>query len=275
MDEDEFRDFLLRESLLRTNYTIPENPQTSRDRVQYLAYLGSLVCPEYRFLSPNMDWPESPEIKEFYARFPEEKKRFNMHRRWNVLQMLRLIGHVPGDTAECGVFEGASSWLILRYSPDFRGKARQHHMFDSFEGLSAPGIHDHPDHFAKGDLECAEEKVRERLTDFKERAFYYKGWIPDRFDAVKDRQFSFVHLDVDLYDPTKASFEFFYPRIANGGIIICDDYACNTCPGATEAIDSYLQDKPEKMIPFASGGGYLIKGLKIAPLAAARGAHNA
>lgn len=266
MNEDEFRNFLLRESLLRTNYAVPENPQTTRDRVQYLAYLGSLVCPEYQWLSPDMDWPTSPQIDEFYEQFPEEKTRFNMYRRWNVIQMLRLIGNVPGDTAECGVFEGASSWLVLRYAPDFKGKARQHHIFDSFEGLSAPGVHDHPDHFAKGDLECPEAKVRERLADFEKRVFYYKGWIPERFNEVKDRQFSFAHLDVDLYDPTKDSIEFFYPRMSPGGVIICDDYGCNTCPGATKAIDVYLANKPEKMIPFASGGGYLIKGQKVASL---------
>ena len=41
----------------------------------------------------------------------------------------------------------------------------------------------------------------------------YKGWIPERFDEVKDRTFSFVHIDVELYQPTYDSLEFFFPRL--------------------------------------------------------------
>ena len=38
----------------------------------------------------------------------------------------------------------------------------------------------------------------------------YKGWIPDRFEEVKDKNFSFVHLDVDLYEPTYESLNYFF-----------------------------------------------------------------
>ena len=32
-----------------------------------------------------------------------------------------------------------------------------------------------------------------------------KGWIPTRFQEVADRHFAFVHIDVDLYEPTRDS----------------------------------------------------------------------
>lgn len=89
---------------------------------------------------------------------------------------------------------------------------------------------------------------------------FYKGWIPDRFAEVADRQFSFLHIDVDLYEPTRDSIAFFYPRMTAGGVIVCDDYGFATCSGATKAIDEYLQDKPEKMVMLSDGGGFLIKG---------------
>ena len=38
-------------------------------------------------------------------------------------------------------------------------------------------------------------------------------------------------------------------------VLLCDDYACTTCPGATEAIDRFLGDKPEKMVSLDAGGG--------------------
>ena len=84
--------------------------------------------------------------------------------------------------------------------------------------------------------------------------------IPSRFDELKKNRFSFIHLDVDLYEPTRDSIEFFYPRINKGGILVCDDYMQTVCPGATKAIDEFLADKPEKMIALSGGGGFFIKG---------------
>jgi hypothetical protein len=76
---------------------------------------------------------------------------------------------------------------------------------------------------------------------------------------VKDKRFSFVHVDVDLYQPTLDSMEFFCPRLNNGGILLCDDYVSSLCPGAIRAIDEFLADQPEKMIYMSCGSGYMIR----------------
>ena len=48
--------------------------------------------------------------------------------------------------------------------------------------------------------------------------------IPTRFDEVADRSFCFVHVDVDLFEPTRESIAFFYPRMVPGGVMLFDDY---------------------------------------------------
>lgn len=264
MNDDKFGEKLINDIARLSGGYLPWPPKSGHDRVQYLAYAGRYLCPEYVFKWPQLDWFQNHAIMEFYDQYPQEKGGYNMDRRWNVLQFLRLIANVPGDTVECGVFEGATSWLILRHAPKWLNRERQHHLFDSFEGCSEPGSLDHPNHFHKGILACDEESVRRNLASFQERASFYKGWIPERFNEVADRIFAFVHIDVDLYEPTKDSIEFFYPRLNNGGILICDDYGCGTCPGATKAVDDFLSDRPEKMLAFASGGGFMIKGLSTA-----------
>ena len=103
---------------------------------------------------------------------------------------------------------------------------KHHFVFDSFEGLSQPGTKD-GDHWYAGALEVPEEIVRQNLNPFTKFTLY-KGWIPERFDEVSDRKFSFVHIDVDLYQPTADSMAFFYQRMVNGGIILCDDYGFGT-----------------------------------------------
>ena len=173
---------------------------------------------------------------------------------------MRLIVEVDGATAECGAFEGASSWLICAANRAGH-KPRVHHIFDSFEGLSTPGRED-GSYWETGNLAAPTETVAENLKEFEGGFRLHKGWIPDRFGEVEQERFAFVHIDVDLHEPTLESVRFFYDRLNSGGVLLCDDYAFASCPGATRAIDEFLRDKPEKMIMLDGGGGYFIKGVR-------------
>jgi len=88
----------------------------------------------------------------------------------------------------------------------------------------------------------------------------YKGWIPSRFNEVKNQKFSFVHIDVDLYEPTLESLKFFFPRLVKGGVIICDDYNSKIFDGAKKAWDKYFKNKNlSNFIKNPIGGCFLIK----------------
>lgn len=222
-----------------------------------LRFAGKVLLPEYRFKWPQMEWWGDLQFNEYLSRF-REIRGMNTDRRWMLYQLMRLVKDVPGDTAECGAFEGAGSYLICRVNRSNPDQPRRHHIFDSFEGLSNPSPIDGT-HWKKGDLSCSLETVKNNLSEFGDVTMH-KGWIPDRFPDVEDRRFAFVHIDVDLYEPTLDSIAFFYPRMNRGGIILCDDYGFTSCPGARRAIDEYLRDKGEKMVSLSCGGGFLIKG---------------
>jgi hypothetical protein len=77
---------------------------------------------------------------------------------------------------------------------------------------------------------------------------------------VEDRRFKLVHIDVDLYQPTRDSVEFFYPRMVPGGVILCDDYGSTRCPGARRAMDEFFFEKPEgPVVDLLNGQGLAIK----------------
>ena len=57
---------------------------------------------------------------------------------------------------------------------------------------------------------------------------------------TKPRKYSFVHIDVDLYQPTLDSHEYFFERLHKGGIIVCDDYGYSQFPGASLAVDKFI-----------------------------------
>ncbi len=236
---------------------------SGRDRMEgfrLLRRFGRTLVPEYRFKWPHMAWWKDDDFTRFLDRFGE-LHGLNSDRRWMIQQLIRLVDSIPGDTAECGVFKGAGSYLIAR-SNMLSQHARKHHSFDSFQGLSAPVSQD-GDYWQADDLSTSEEEFKRNLAEFADRVVVYSGWIPDTFAGLSDDlRFAFVHIDVDLYQPTLDSLTYFYPRLSPGAIVLCDDYGFTTCPGATRAVDEFLDDKPEKMIALSAGSGFFIKGTR-------------
>lgn len=127
-----------------------------------------------------------------------------------------------------------------------------------WEGLSQPAIQDGT-YWKKGDLGSELSQVKSNLRQF-DNVVYLKGWIPSRFNEVCDKNFSFVHIDVDIYEPTRDSISFFWERLTPGGILICDDYGFVNCPGAKKAMDDYFCGI-SKIISLPTGQGMVIKGL--------------
>lgn len=227
-------------------------------RLRGINFVARRLLPGYRLSWNQLDWFHDEDFNA-YLRIFDEESGLNTQRRWTMWQLLRLTAHVEGDTAECGVWTGASSWLICAANRSQSASRRRHHMFDSFEGLSTPDPDD-GDYWQKGNLSAGEDLVARNLAPFIEDVSFHKGWIPDRFNEVEDQTFSFVHVDVDLGQPTADSLAFFYDRLNPGGIFLCDDYGFRTCPAATRRSDEFLAYKPEKMVSLASGGGFFVKG---------------
>jgi O-methyltransferase len=235
----------------------PMNSKKTLSRFNALCWIGKILVPKYRFKWPQMEWWDEPGFNEYLARF-NEIDGMNTDRRWMLYQLMRLVRDVSGDSAECGVFNGAGSYIICKVTQEDELHHRTHHLFDSFEGLSKPSEFDGK-HWREGDLSCPIKTVTDNLSEFN-NIHNHKGWILQCFSEVEYHSFCFVHIDIDLYQPTLDSIKLFYPRMNKGGLILCDDYGFTTCPGATKAIDEFLQDKKEKMVSLSGGGGFFIKG---------------
>lgn len=78
-----------------------------------------------------------------------------------------------------------------------------------------------------------------RLDGF-DRAVFLPGWIPERFGEVNE-PVGLIHIDVDLYAPTRDSVAYFWDLLLPGGVVICDDCGFTTCPGARRAIDEFFE----------------------------------
>jgi hypothetical protein len=224
------------------------------DRYYLAEGLSGTVYPKYKFSDFSRIYLEDEAFMAYYERFMDPGNYRTYDRKYFLNELLKLTTRVPGDFAECGSYKGVSAHLMCAHA---ERHDRTVHLFDSFEGLPEPEARD-GGWWKKGDLAAGEAALKETLGEFTNwRA--YPGWIPSRFSEVKDRSFSFVHIDVDLYQPTRDSIEFFYPRTSPGGVILLDDYGTWTCPGAKEALDQFFSTQTEEVILVPTGQGLVIR----------------
>lgn len=218
----------------------------------------------YRLTPSNLtDWPEQDaefrEVFERQAAFGWKEFSGPKIRRMYMIRNLILSAPSTGDWAECGVFKGATALVMAEYGRRYGLLAPGHeiHLFDSFEGLSAPGEADGATPMVRGDYVGTEDEVRANLAGHEVFRFH-RGWIPDRFEEVAGRRFSFVHVDVDLYGPVKDCLDFFLPRMMPGGIIALDDYGCAETPGALRATDEMAQKYHVRIAALPYGQAFII-----------------
>ena len=67
---------------------------------------------------------------------------------------------------------------------------------------------------------------------------YVKGKVEDTIPGQAPDSIALLRLDTDWYESTKHELEHLYPRLANKGVLIIDDYGF--WQGARKAVDEYL-----------------------------------
>ena len=224
---------------------------------QELARLSASLFGDYYISDDYKLWREDREFLKKYRELSPNNP-YSQDRKFTLREFARLVKTVPGDMAECGCYEGASAWFMANELPEI-----PLHLFDSFSGLSEPGARDEAGpgvHFQwqSGDMSSSEDRIRQTLGKFS-NTFIYKGWIPQRFSEIEGRKFRLVHIDVDLYEPTRNSLEFFYPRMSAGGVLVFDDYGVTSCPGAYRAVTDFMRDKKEHVLNLPTSQGVIIK----------------
>jgi hypothetical protein len=161
---------------------------------------------------------------------------------------------LPGDVAELGVYKGNTAFLLADLA---RRVGRTAYLFDTFTSLPDRdfiGIDssylDHKNDFMDTSIEAVRSLVGSPNVEF------IAGYFPDSItNASAKTRYALVHLDCDLYAPTYAGLEFFYPKLVRGGFLIIHDYMSLYWDGVEKAIDDFFADKPERFIPIPDKSG--------------------
>ncbi len=187
-----------------------------------------------------------------------------------LLKLLKKTAEIPGQIAECGVFQGATL-IPIGYQAGKSMPLKKVYAFDSFTGFDEK-IKNPIDQAGKkslmkrvggfSDTSCGYVEAKIKAFNLGRMISVFPGFFEDTLSEVRKESFSFVHLDCDLYESYKTCLSFFYPRMTPGGIILFDEYQDSVWPGGTKAVDEFFSNKPEKCSSISWGETkryYLIK----------------
>jgi O-methyltransferase len=215
--------------------------------------LYSIWAPPHPLFTP---WIGHPDFLSSY-RDVAEHTYVSPDRCYILLSLAKHALLLSGDFAECGVCRGGTALLLSRIVQ--RTTSDQWlYLFDSFEGLGSADL-DHDNYYKAGDFAFPNVEAVQALLAECERFHIIKGWIPETLTQVGNKQFAFVHIDVDLYRTALECCEFFYPRMVCGGVMVFDDYGFPACRGEKDAVDEFFARRLEKPIVLPTGQAILIK----------------
>lgn len=207
-----------------------------------------LSSAQMRFLRMHKDPQVLSEMKDLRKQLaaPLANEAFLLR------SLAQSMNQMPGDFAEVGCFQGGSAAMICKGKAD-----KVMHLFDTFEGIPK-GREDYGEHFKENLYSCSLENVKANLVDYSNLKFH-KGIFPASIEGneqIANTSFSFVNIDVDLYEGTLECLKFFYPRMTPGGILISHDYMLE---GVRAAFDQFMIDKPEQLIDLPTTQCMMIK----------------
>lgn len=190
--------------------------------------------------------------------------------------VLEKSSKIRGSMLEFGVFKGNSLFRLLMFREMLNLK-KFFYAFDLFGKFQVPNSIDEDDLielnlFFKeaGNKSVSKAYLNKNLTKrrMNKNIKLIQGDIIKtlpNFLKKNNQKFSFINIDVDLYEVTYFILETIWNKVSKGGIIWLDDYGEkkeNQFPGATRAIKKFIKKNKNmklKKIKFDRNYYYCVK----------------
>lgn len=196
------------------------------------------------------------------------REDYQWHWRVHVgLWAARCAWNVGGDFVECGVNRGFLSSAIMEHL-DWDSGGRMFYLLDTFAGLderfvSGPELRQGA--LAKNREELATGFYVSGAASVEANFAQWKNWriivgaIPDTLEQVGSTRIAYLHLDMNCAPPEIAAAEYFWDRLADGAIVLLDDYAYRGFEAQKSAMDAFAARKDVSVCALPTGQGLMIK----------------
>lgn len=206
-------------------------------------------------------WPA--DFEDMHKRIIAKARPFTMTSRERLFGLIEAVkyichNHIDGDIVECGVWKGGSMLAIAETLIACNNKERGLHLYDTFEGMPAPGVLDVSYDNQKAEKLLRSDTDKERnlvwayspLDSVKETMAlsaypasyikYVKGKVEDTVPQSLPKKIALLRLDTDWYESTRHELLHMFPLLVKGGVLIIDDYGF--WKGARKAVDEYISE---------------------------------
>jgi len=202
------------------------------------------------------------QFQELYL----QVRNFTMLSRERLYDFFVSVRHVArqgiqGDIVEVGCWGGGALAVALACLQSEYELTRKVWGFDTFEGHPEPSADEldvwgnsqlmrYRESLAKGEDWCKVDidQVRQNVKSVCasiERLNLVKGKAEESLRLESPEAVSVLRIDVDWYEPSLATLETLYPRLASGGVLIIDDYGHHS--GSRKAFDEFFGSAAPKI----------------------------
>jgi O-methyltransferase len=171
---------------------------------------------------------------------------------------------IQGAFAECGVWRGGSMMAVALTLIELGDTERDLYLYDTFTGMTEPSAEDRGSPYdgysphrrwrrqralGRQWAGVPAALVRERVESTgypPERIHLIEGKVEETLPERAPAAIALLRLDTDWYSSTRHELETLYPRLAEGGVLIVDDYG--HYEGARRAVDEYFAARGEPLL---------------------------
>ena len=180
-----------------------------------------------------------------------------MHKLLAQYELYRQITGLPGHVFEFGVYKAVSLIRLASFRQLLEvDHSRQIVGFDAFGRFPVDRVSLEADHeFIKdferegGDglsaLDVGHILNRKGFSNIKLIPGNVFDTVPRYLEEHPELRIAYLHLDMDVKEPTEFTLELLYDRVVTGGLIVLDDYG--TVAGETVAVDAFAERKKIKI----------------------------
>lgn len=227
---------------------------------QYIKQLGEIYKERVNLGEMNIEDIPQRMISDINCYIGDAKLANTIYK----YELYKKVMMLSGDIAEVGIFRGDSFlyWakLIKLFEPY---NLTQVYGFDWFNGMK-PSEND--DLYQDGKY-CGEYN---HLMEIIALQKLENIALVKNVDVTKEIQkfveerphlrFKLLYIDCGIKEVLEASYEFLYPRLVKGGILLMDHYNYNVSPTESDIIEKYIGNNIVHQMPFSrQPSGYIIK----------------
>jgi O-methyltransferase len=223
-------------------------------------YWRNVAKPEYKYskISPTACYAPWLSDEVFMQTYDKVKRNtlVDIYRCFELWELAKQAINVPGDFLEVGVWRGGTASLIAKAC---QNSGKKVYLADTFLGVvkasSADGWYKGGEH-ADTTPRIVEELLGSvGLNNFK----LLTGIFPDDTAHLIHGNLAFIHIDVDVYKSAKDIFDWAFPKLSPGGIVVVDDYGFDRCPGITKFCNELKTETSIIFFHNLNGHGIIVK----------------